>query len=68
MRKYCPLSGLHVTSTSELCTARSARWSMPWLISSTSENGARASSVRLIRYRIVVRDRSYSKRKKKPGV
>lgn len=29
MRKYWQLSGLQVTSTIELCTARSARWSIP---------------------------------------
>ena len=59
MRKYCPLSAVQVTRTRRLCTARSYRASMPWLISSTSEKGVRASALRLIRYITVVSARSY---------
>lgn len=31
IKKYCPLSARQVVLTSSLCTARSARWSMPWI-------------------------------------
>ena len=31
IKKYCPLSARQVVLTSSLCTARSARWSMPWV-------------------------------------
>lgn len=40
IRKYCALSGLQVTLTMELCTTRSARWSIPWSWSKKSITGS----------------------------
>lgn len=52
---------VHTLQFSGLALSHASMFSVSkrtWLISSTRENGARASSVRLMRYRMVVKERS----------